>query len=617
VTLQEFRARLPLRDRGQHSGNGSWLDFCPAHYDREHHSLSVTERDGKILIKCFRGCSPEMIVRTLGLTLADLFVNGKGRRIAPTAGGRVVLTLDAFADAKSLPADFLAANGVVQDHRGLRINYYLEDRSPALRQRRRTAVAAKEGSSWDGPKAEKPVAYGLWRLDEAREKGELLAVEGETNVLSAWFHNVPALGIPGADMTRVLTAEALKGIDRIWILKDPDQGGETFIAGLGQRLEALGWPGQAFVVSLPVKDLNDLHRAHGASFAEELERAKAAATPLPRPEPRFRTIAWREMTSAPAAPIAWHWPGWVSLAAVALIVGAGESLKSWLALLLAIFTAAGRAPLVAAESEETDEARLAAGPVLYITGENSLDEERRRCAMLKAGLGLPDDLPITFVPAEALCLGTEEDYQCLLRLVEQLRPVAVFIDSAIALSGITDENANVEVRSFMRGRILPLARRHGATVYLIGHSPKPPKEAGARSLTNTSPVALGNGGTRPTSCSTSAAIRPLARAPSSSATRRCASAAATLRSGSTSRTSSRAAACAWSTAVPSTRSPARARQQASRAPSRPPSTRSRPHPADATGPSSRPRSPAPAPPRPPCGVPSTCCAASSHGRQVS
>jgi hypothetical protein len=50
-----------------------------------------------------------------------------------------------------------------------------------------------------------------------------------------------------------------------YIVKEPDRGGETFVAGLAARLAALDWCGQAFVVTLPVKDLNDLHRHVGAS----------------------------------------------------------------------------------------------------------------------------------------------------------------------------------------------------------------------------------------------------------------------------------------------------------------------------------------------------------------
>ena len=46
--------------------NGGYLVQCPAHEDRNP-SLSVTEEGGKVLVKCFAGCSYEAIRDALGL----------------------------------------------------------------------------------------------------------------------------------------------------------------------------------------------------------------------------------------------------------------------------------------------------------------------------------------------------------------------------------------------------------------------------------------------------------------------------------------------------------------------------------------------------------------------
>jgi hypothetical protein len=50
------------------------------------------------------------------------------------------------------------------------------------------------------------------------------------------------------------------------------------------------------------------------------------------------------------------------------------------------------------------------------------------------------------------------------------RQVEVVVLGHLALSGIEDENSNSEVRRFMKGVVLPLARRHGVNVYLIALS---------------------------------------------------------------------------------------------------------------------------------------------------
>ena len=54
-------------------GRGHWTACCPAHEDRSP-SLAVTETDdGRILLKCFGGCSVQAIVCAIGMDMTDLF----------------------------------------------------------------------------------------------------------------------------------------------------------------------------------------------------------------------------------------------------------------------------------------------------------------------------------------------------------------------------------------------------------------------------------------------------------------------------------------------------------------------------------------------------------------
>lgn len=53
-------------------GRGKWKARCPAHQDRDP-SLSIGEaEDGRVLIKCFAGCTPEDITAAVGMELWDL-----------------------------------------------------------------------------------------------------------------------------------------------------------------------------------------------------------------------------------------------------------------------------------------------------------------------------------------------------------------------------------------------------------------------------------------------------------------------------------------------------------------------------------------------------------------
>lgn len=57
-----------------HKHGSGYMACCPAHEDKNP-SLRVTERDDKILIKCFSGCETRDIVSAIGLELKDLFAD--------------------------------------------------------------------------------------------------------------------------------------------------------------------------------------------------------------------------------------------------------------------------------------------------------------------------------------------------------------------------------------------------------------------------------------------------------------------------------------------------------------------------------------------------------------
>lgn len=54
-------------------GGDKWAARCPAHDDRNP-SLSIARGDdGRVLLKCWAGCTALEVMQALGLTLADLF----------------------------------------------------------------------------------------------------------------------------------------------------------------------------------------------------------------------------------------------------------------------------------------------------------------------------------------------------------------------------------------------------------------------------------------------------------------------------------------------------------------------------------------------------------------
>jgi hypothetical protein len=74
---------LERLDRPKRTGPGAYLCRCPAHEDRSP-SLSVREaEDGRVLIHCFAGCSPESILAAVGLGFDDLFPERPIERARP------------------------------------------------------------------------------------------------------------------------------------------------------------------------------------------------------------------------------------------------------------------------------------------------------------------------------------------------------------------------------------------------------------------------------------------------------------------------------------------------------------------------------------------------------
>jgi len=152
------------------------------------------------------------------------------------------LTIGKLATAKGVPAGFLRSLGCHEHNAAVVIPYRQADGRQAPRSRLRTALAAKDGSRWTGPRgSDGVVPYGLWRLAEARQAGYVVIVEGESDCWALWSVGIPALGIPGATSTRVLQPEHVAGIKTIYVHREPDVAGRAFAKTLCTRIR--NWAG--------------------------------------------------------------------------------------------------------------------------------------------------------------------------------------------------------------------------------------------------------------------------------------------------------------------------------------------------------------------------------------
>jgi hypothetical protein len=128
----------------------------------------------------------------------------------------------------------------------------------------------------------KALAYGLWFLHQFRQGKKLVLVEGETDSLTAWFHRIPAIGIPGAATVQsTLAAEIVEGIDLLEIVQESDEAGSKFVQGIAAKLAELKWSGVAKVIRFSdAKDTSELYLKHGPNFLAAFEAASRSAVPL-------------------------------------------------------------------------------------------------------------------------------------------------------------------------------------------------------------------------------------------------------------------------------------------------------------------------------------------------
>ena len=235
--------RLPSR---------GWQARCPAHDDHEP-SLSIAEGDdGRVLLKCHAGCTPEAIVAALGLEMRDLFPQ------KPKGNGK--------AERK-----IVATYPYVDEHERLLFEVVrYEPKSFAQRQ------PDGKGDWIYNLEGVPRVLYRLPDVIRAQEHGEtIFIVEGEKDAESLRALGLCATTNPhGAGKWRDEYSKVLRGA-HVVIIPDADEPGRRHAKTVAKSL--LGKAASIKIVKLEAKDVSDWLASGGTK--EELlritEQAKA------------------------------------------------------------------------------------------------------------------------------------------------------------------------------------------------------------------------------------------------------------------------------------------------------------------------------------------------------
>lgn len=215
--LEQFEAGLQAAGCKRH-GRDAWQ--CPAHDDGRA-SLSVKEGDdGRVLVHCHAGCTPESIVKTVGMRMGDLFPNPSGPR------------------ARQKPKTVAIYS--YHDEQGSELFQVVRFEPKDFRQRRRDGVG---GWTWTLGETRR-VLYKLPEvLAAVAEGGTIYITEGEKDANA--INDLPDAGnvigttnAGGAGKWRPEYTEALRGATVV-IVADKDEPGRKHARQVAERLRGV------------------------------------------------------------------------------------------------------------------------------------------------------------------------------------------------------------------------------------------------------------------------------------------------------------------------------------------------------------------------------------------
>lgn len=174
---------------------------------------------------------------------------------------------------KRLPEEFLKEQCCLQtkrDKQGVQYLYipYFNENSDEVTYRKRYG---DKQFRWKYGAGKDICLYGEWKLEQIRNAGYVVLVEGESDSQSMWYMGISTLGIPGASMMRKEWATTLQDL-KVYIHVEPDKGGETFLHKVTTALRDGKFIGQVYKWSCKnfgCKDPSDVYIKYGKEEAAE------------------------------------------------------------------------------------------------------------------------------------------------------------------------------------------------------------------------------------------------------------------------------------------------------------------------------------------------------------
>lgn len=250
------------------------------------------------------------------------------------------MSLAAFAKDKGFTESQLRKYGVREGEGGIVVPYYDAAGNQWIKYRIRDPLNPDKNKKWRWSRGEAEVVpYGLQR--PVKGKNFLVVVEGESDCWALWESGIAALGVPGAKMMKCLKPLYFEGIDRIAVIREPDEAGSRFPYRVAQTLYSQGYQGSVYEISLPTKDARELYVTRNGSFRSDLEAAWRKRILVERPQIELPALTMRKLSSYTARPVAWLWNQRIPLGKITVLGGDGGEGKSFVTMAIAAAVTTG------------------------------------------------------------------------------------------------------------------------------------------------------------------------------------------------------------------------------------------------------------------------------------
>src|SRR5947207_4650811 len=205
---------------GQSASDGWWRARCPAHNSKTL-AFALKDMRGGTFVMCHAGCDEAALRPAL---------EARGIDTMPPP-----CTVENYAALLRLPVEHLQKFGLAnRRHDGLPSVAIpcLNEHEQAVATRYRLALGGSDEFRWT--KGAKPCLYGANNLRGYR-KDAITIVEGESDAITLWWEGYQAVGLPGASSWHEARhAPLLAEFERIYIVIEPDRGGDRVVAWLSR-----------------------------------------------------------------------------------------------------------------------------------------------------------------------------------------------------------------------------------------------------------------------------------------------------------------------------------------------------------------------------------------------